>query len=391
MKILFLHKWLIVGGIERVLVNYFKLLYDIDNLDIDNLDIDLLIAFEKEKSPFIEEIPNNINISYIFNKDKTLQIEHSEKYRKNNLLHRVFYKLRKLQDKSFCKRTLSNVILNGNYDVIINFSNHFDPYLEFKNISVPIIRWQHLALDIGNVNLKKEKNILKNYTKVVSICNEMTEQIKRYTGLEDEKLFTLFNPIDFSTIIEKSLRSIPDIKKPYFIQVARLDKIKRHKDLINIYAKLVDLGIEENLYIIGDGEEYSNLMNQIKKLNLEDRCFLLGEIKNPYPYMKNAKLFLHVSEREGLPTVLLESLILNVPVIAMNCETGVKEILNYGKCGKLIEFFNQESFIEECFKLSQCNSSLEKYKIEIRKHLSLFSEENIKYRFLTLLKNLLRK
>ncbi len=43
--------------------------------------------------------------------------------------------------------------------------------------------------------------------------------------------------------------------------------------------------------------------------------------------MKNAKLLILSSEREGLPTVLIESLILGTPVVSTDCHSGPNEIL----------------------------------------------------------------
>lgn len=37
MKILFLHKWLVMGGIERILINYLSILSQEENLEIDVL------------------------------------------------------------------------------------------------------------------------------------------------------------------------------------------------------------------------------------------------------------------------------------------------------------------------------------------------------------------
>ncbi|MGX2949260.1 glycosyltransferase, partial [Frederiksenia canicola] len=172
-------------------------------------------------------------------------------------------------------------------------------------------------------------------------------------------------------------------------QVARLDKIKRHSDLIDIYAELLKKGVQHNLYILGDGPEYNQLKKKIVELQLEKRCYLLGEVNNPYPYIKNADLFLHTSEREGLPTVLLESAILDTIIVAMDCPTGPKEILNDGKCGELITLGNKLEFIEKTHILLKDPSLQEKYKKEMKKHLQLFSEENIKKKFIELINSII--
>ncbi|MEB3499274.1 glycosyltransferase, partial [Pasteurella multocida] len=142
------------------------------------------------------------------------------------------------------------------------------------------------------------------------------------------------------------------INDKYILQVSRLVEGKGHIELLEIYAKLKSLGIQHKLYFIGEGENRINLENKIRELNLVDDCILLGEIRNPYPYFKNADLFVHTSESEGLPTVLLESMVLGIPVVAMNCLTGPKDILGQNsEYGKLVPLHDQDSFISAVFEL----------------------------------------
>ena len=86
-------------------------------------------------------------------------------------------------------------------------------------------------------------------------------------------------------------------------------------------------------------------MDQIKKKieelilkeKMEKEIILVGNVKNPYPWLKKSTFFVHSSKYEGLPTVLIEALILNKIVISSNCVSGPKEILENGKIGYLYE------------------------------------------------------
>lgn len=383
MKVLFLHKWLVMGGIERVLTNYLSL------LDAEaEFNIDLLLDYDTEDNIFHHRIPNNVNIKYLFDKQYYAYRQNLYVEREKNLLKSIKYKWVNFQEKKKRRKTLTELILNNKYDLIVNFSNHFDPYLEFNKLHLPIIRWQHSSVESIS---RKESYLIKNYTCVIAICEDMKKQIIKYLNLPDQKVTVLFNPINTNEIIELSQKETKlDCPDGYLLQVARLDKGKRHSDLINIFSELVKLGRKEKLFIIGNGPEFDNLSQQIKHLNLQEKCFLLGEIKNPYPYMKNAKLFLHTSEREGLPTVLLESLILNTPVISTDCPTGPKEILAFG-AGKLITLGNQEKFINETFNLLTNPEELKACKERIPETLSHFSEECIKKQFISLLKEQIEK
>ena len=78
-------------------------------------------------------------------------------------------------------------------------------------------------------------------------------------------------------------------------------------------------------------------------MELEDFVTLHGFKKNPYPWIKNADVFIMSSIVEGLPTVLCESLILGKPVIVPNVP-GCREVIDYGKFGIMCERDENEFF-----------------------------------------------
>jgi len=73
---------------------------------------------------------------------------------------------------------------------------------------------------------------------------------------------------------------------------------------------------------------------------------------NPYPFFKNAKLFVHTAKYEGLPTVLLESLALGTPVVSYDCPTGPRDILGKNsEYGELISLNDKDMFVEKVLEL----------------------------------------
>lgn len=384
MKILFLHKWLVIGGIERILINYLKLLSNNQSYTIE-----LLMAYDIENNVFHSEIPSDIKVHYLFDNEEFRYGISVYNNRKNSLKCKVINKCYRIKEKYLCRRNLNRFIVDNNYDIVINFSDHFDNYIQFNCLNIPILRWQHSAPSANEKFSEKKVKILSQYSKIITICNEMKNEMIRITHLSQNKFTMLFNPVGVERIKKLSNEKVEkEIKdKEYVIQVARLDKAKRHSELIKIYHELCKQGIKEKLYILGGGEEFDNLKDLINELGLSDKCILLGEIKNPYPYMKNAKLFLHTSEREGLPTVLLESLILNTPVISTDCPTGPREILSLG-AGRLVPLYNDEEFIKMAFELLTCPEKLDECKKKIPETLSYFSEENIRDCFINLLSDM---
>ena len=60
--------------------------------------------------------------------------------------------------------------------------------------------------------------------------------------------------------------------------------------------------------------------------------------------MKKARLFLHTSMGEGLPTVFIESMVCDTIVVAYDCPTGPREILEDGRSGGLVALNDKRAF-----------------------------------------------
>ena len=86
--------------------------------------------------------------------------------------------------------------------------------------------------------------------------------------------------------------------------------------LIDIAKMLKKDNLNCHLYVAGDGSLRQTLQEQIKENNLENNITLLGNVINLVPVFKQSNLYLSPSDLEGLPTVIVESLLEGVPVIA---------------------------------------------------------------------------
>jgi glycosyltransferase involved in cell wall biosynthesis len=97
------------------------------------------------------------------------------------------------------------------------------------------------------------------------------------------------------------------------------------------------------LLILGDGEDRPLLEQLAKDLNISEDVSLPGFTDNPYAFMKKSAIFVLSSIYEGLPNVLIEALACGCPVVATNCPTGPKEILDNGRYGRLVPVGNHEA------------------------------------------------
>ena len=351
MKVLVLHGHLSMGGEERVLLNVLKNLVEL------NYDVDLLITWNHgENNLFENEIPEKVNYKFLF-----------DNYNGKNKLIKEIYRIRA---KTTYLKKIEKIIKENKYDVIIDYSSNLLKYNNF-DIKVPVFAWIHFSLTFGEKlsadKIEKYKKQYKKYDKILAICDTMRDEFVEILGMDKNKVELVYNPIDLEAIrkkaenIDKKYENY--LKQDYFLQVSRLTEQKQPEHLVDIYYKLKQRGIKEKLYFIGNGEKVELIKQKIKEYKLEDDIILLGQIENPYPFFKNAKLFVHTGKYEGLPTVLLESLAFGTPVVAYDCPTGPKDILGKNsEYGELIPLNDKDTFVEKVYELMNKNEKYENYR-----------------------------
>lgn len=92
--------------------------------------------------------------------------------------------------------------------------------------------------------------------------------------------------------------------------------------------------------LVGDGGLRGQLLEQIERLNIQDVVDMVGPMPQPeiIKFMKSANMMIAPSvisedgDRDGLPTVLLESMALGTPVISTQV-AGIPELVQDGVTG----------------------------------------------------------
>ena len=173
----------------------------------------------------------------------------------------------------------------------------------------------------------KLSDIVKPYTKKPTICcskGVMDDFVSLFSKYKVKESRYIYNPVDAEFVKRMGDAEPPPLEGDYIVHVAKFKIAKRHDILIKAYHKS---GVNEKLVLLGEGLFKEKTQALVKKLKLEDKVMFVGFKTNPYSYVKNAKLSVLSSDFEGLPTVILESLILGTPVISTDCESGPREML----------------------------------------------------------------
>ena len=194
----------------------------------------------------------------------------------------------------------------------------------------------------------------------------------------------IYNPINKKDIIKLSKKKVRlnffNKKTLNMISVARFEDQKDHLTLLKAVNKLKSK-IDFKLLLIGSGSREKLIKNFIKQNKLEKSIKLIKNIQNPFPYILKSDLVLLTSIYEGLPNILLESIVLNKFIISSNCPTGPSEILSYGKGGflfkvgdynelsnKILIFKNKQKQLKSKIIFAQKNLKKFEYEFNLKKY-----------------------
>ena len=240
-------------------------------------------------------------------------------------------------------------------DIILSHLTHINVFVLFFKIFLKM-KFKIFINETTTVSLKKKYsnkfrhsilNLIIPFfypkaTKVIVPSLGVKKDLVNTYKIKSKKIAIISNPIDINFIKSQSKKKINlTLKKkiPLLVSMGRLIPDKDFLTMIKaVQATLKEKKIQ--LLIMGKGVQKQILNFEIKKNKLSDNIKLLGEIKNPFPILLQAKIFILTSRREGMPTALLQAIALKKMVISTNCPSGPKEIMSKLNCGYLAEVGN---------------------------------------------------
>ncbi len=172
----------------------------------------------------------------------------------------------------------------------------------------------------------------------------LRQQVLDYFQLKPGLVREIPNGLNLERIDRLAGEFLPEQRGAAFqvLTVGRIDEHKGHRDLLEALGILVHDQRRTNIRwtILGDGPARPELLAEAERLQLISKINWRGVLPNPYPYFRAANVFCLPSLSEGSPNVLLEALALGVPVIATDCRSGPREILENGRWGTLTPVLN---------------------------------------------------
>lgn len=155
----------------------------------------------------------------------------------------------------------------------------------------------------------------------------------------------LYNPYDITRLKVLGNEKIEDFVSLGYtiITHGRLEKVKNYARLIKAISIVKEKIENVRLVIIGEGSEKNNLEELVRDLGLENNVSLPGFQSNPFAYLAKSDLYVLSSLNEGFPNALVEGMIF-LPVVAVDCKSGPREILNDEVGGEQCSGFEEAKY-----------------------------------------------
>ena len=111
------------------------------------------------------------------------------------------------------------------------------------------------------------------------------------------------------------------------LTVGRLTYQKAYDIAIDAMKLIKDRGYKVRWYILGEGSERPALEKKVKELGLEKEFLMPGAVSNPFPYYKQADIYVHATRFEGKSIAIQEAQTLGCAIIASDCNGNREQIV----------------------------------------------------------------
>lgn len=316
------------GGAQKVALTHAQIFKKI-GYDVH------IIALEHQES---YSIPNDLNIHFL----SSIQGQGS-KFQKLLLLPTLPFKLARYLRQNQIKLCISHLERADFINILAKFINrhksigvihsHLTSTYKTERISISRIAYKWLV-----------KLLVPLHDQIVAVSKGIAADLTML-GLPEYKIKVILNPFDIKDIRAKAKEEL-DIYGDIFdnetiISIGRLSNQKGLWHSILAFNQIKQSKPNLKYIILGDGplrEYHLNLSYNLglKVYNIWDTntifsinydIYFLGFQANPFQFISKSKMLILSSHFEGLPNVLVESLIVGTPVIATDVDSGPRELL----------------------------------------------------------------
>ena len=173
---------------------------------------------------------------------------------------------------------------------------------------------------------------MRTHDQLIAPSQYMKNTIRNW-GVPEEKIEVIPYPVIPPACLPTQRRPHKESDGLRVLGVGRLESWKHYEQVIEAIAPIAGARLD----LVGDGAERPRLESLAKRLGVEDRVRFWGSQPNEkvWALLQEADVFMHSSQWENLPVIILEAMLAGLPVIARPIG-GIPEEVEDGTSGYLV-------------------------------------------------------
>jgi glycosyltransferase involved in cell wall biosynthesis len=205
-----------------------------------------------------------------------------------------------------------------------------------------------------------ERALARQTTRLVAVGPEVRDDLVALDVAPVEKFSVIRLGIDLESRVlsdgrqRAEYRALFGIGNEAFVVgwIGRMTGIKRVSDVLLSFRRLLDLGVDATLCMVGDGPDRVPAERQAKSLGIAKRVLWIGYQRDVSPYYALFDALVLPSANEGTPVVAIEALAACCPVVATRVG-GVPDVVTEGEDGFLVSVGDVDGIADALARLAR--------------------------------------
>ena len=344
-KVLFVINTMGCAGAETALIELLRA------MDKDEYEISLYVLMGKGE--MLDKIPTNVKIlNDHYCRDSVLSKEGKQAMIKT--VWRAFWKNGKEFSKfAYMLRTYSAMWKNGKiqpdkilwrvisdgsprlqetYDLAVAYLEGGSTYYVAEHVKAKKkAAFVHIDYESSGYTKEMDRGCYDKIDRIFTVSDEVKQHFLNFYPKYQGKVMVFHNIINQEAIREKAEEGqgfTDGFDGIRLLTVGRLNYQKAYDIAIDAMKRIKDAGYKVRWYILGEGSERNMLEKKVKELGLEKDFLMPGAVSNPFPYYKQADIYVHATRFEGKSIAIQEAQTLGCAIVASDCNGNREQIVD---------------------------------------------------------------
>lgn len=251
----------------------------------------------------------------------------------SNLMHRIFRNLNRI-------RVLRHAIRESRPDVVISFQSTTNvlTLLATRGLRAPVVVAEHSDPSRSDIGRAWNNLRCRTYPLAHALVCPTNSALRFFQEKIKVKGRAIPNVIAVPSteLARYDAHSGRTSKGHTLVGMGRLVQSKGFDILLDAFSRIANSHPDWSLKILGEGPLKQELESRAQAFGLSDRVDFAGEVRDPFPELCAADLFVFPSRFEAFGLALCEAMACGLPVVSFDCPCGPREIIRDGLDGVLV-------------------------------------------------------